>query len=74
MFCLLEKNDLIIKLKVYRNQNLKVRFGKPVKSVISSNPSVEVVTYDKTGDFLNIVLKGTSMKGNITEIKIMSLY
>ena len=67
------ENDLIIKLKVYRNQNLNVRFGKPVKSVISSNPSVEVVTYDKTGDFLNIVLKGTSMKGNITEIKIMSL-
>ncbi len=64
-------SSIKIKLKVYRKQSIKIPTKRMIKSVVSSNPKVEVLGYDLGKDYVKIDLQGVSMIGDETVILVV---
>lgn len=66
-----KKNSYILKAKIYRNQDLKIKCPKP-ENVSVSNQKISIVSSEYRDGFLYLSLKGVSMLGDITDIIINS--
>ena len=56
-------------LKVYGTQKVRIKTHKPER-VESSNPKVQILSWEYKEGFLEVSVKGTSMLGDVTVLKI----